>query len=109
MSASRPFSSQREYPISVCARFQDGLDLHLLTGFHHNFPQHSIVQSLDAAHQCRVLQEMLQATQQAEDDFLMITRVSREAVGLSQAFHASAKGGGSPVSAYPSQAETTMQ
>jgi hypothetical protein len=109
MSASRPFSSQQEYPVSVSARFQDGLDPRLLTGFCCNFPQHSVMQSLDAAHQCRVLQEMLQAAQQAEDDFLMITRVSHEAVGLSQAFHASVKGGGSPVSAYPNQAETTMR
>jgi hypothetical protein len=55
---------------------------------------------------------MLQAAQQAEDDFLMITQVSREAVGLSQAFHTTATGGGNPAGAiagaYPSQAETTM-
>jgi hypothetical protein len=33
---------------------------------------------------------MLQAAQQAEDDFLTVTRVAREAVGLSQAFSATA-------------------
>jgi hypothetical protein len=113
MSASRPFSSQWYYPISVCARFQDDLDPCLLTGFCCNCPKHSIVQSLNAAHQRKVLQEMLQAAQQAEDDFQLITWVSREAVGLSQAFHATAPGGGSPAGAiagaYPSQAETTMQ
>ncbi len=49
MSASWPFLSQQEYPISVCARFGDGLDPHLLTGFRHLFPQHSIVQPLNAA------------------------------------------------------------
>ena len=56
---------------------------------------------------------MLQAAQIAEDDFLMITRVSREAVGLSQAFHATLPSGGGQgtpiVGAYPSQAELTMQ
>jgi hypothetical protein len=61
MSASRPFSSQREYPVSVCARFIDGLDPRLLTGFRRNFPNHCIVQPLNAAHQRKVLQEMLQA------------------------------------------------
>jgi hypothetical protein len=85
MSASRPFSSQWDNPVSMCACFQDGLDPCLLTEFCLNFPQHSVVQSLNAANQRKVLQEMLQATQQAEDDFLMITWVSCEAVGLSQA------------------------
>ena len=40
MSASRPFLSQREYPVSVCACFIDGLDPCLLTGLRHNFPNH---------------------------------------------------------------------
>ena len=113
MSASHPFSSQREYPVSVCARFIDGLDPRLLTGFRRNYPSHSVVQSLNAVHQRKVLQDMLQAAQIAEDDFLMITRVSREAVGLSQAFHATSPSGGGKgtpiVGAYPSQAELTMQ
>jgi hypothetical protein len=51
--------------------------------------------------------------QTAEDDFLMITRVSREAVGLSQAFATSSPGQGSSsnsiVGTYPSQAEDTMR
>ena len=115
MSASRPFSSQREYPVSVCARFIDGLDPRLLTGFRCNFPNHSVVQPLNAAHQRKVLQEMLQAAQIAEDDFLMITRVSREAVGLSQAFIGTSPSGSgrgtnnSIIGVYPSQAEDTMQ
>jgi hypothetical protein len=111
MSASCPFSSQQEYPISVCASFINGLDHCLLTGFCCNFPNHSVVQSLNAAHQRKVLQ--LQAAQQAEDDFLTITWISHEAVGLSQAFVAALPGGGGngtpTVGAYPSQAKTTMQ
>jgi hypothetical protein len=112
MSASRPFSSQQEYPVSVCACFIDGLDPHLLTGFRRNFPNHSVVQPLNAAHQRKVLQEMLQAAQIAEDDFLMITWVSREAVGLSQGFIGNSPSGrgtsNSIIGAYPSQAEDTM-
>ncbi len=113
MNASCPFSSQREYPVSVCARFINGIDPHLLTGFHRNFPNHSVVQPLNAVHQRKVLQEMLQAAQTAEDDFLVIRRVSHEAVGLTQAFIATSPGrggSGNPIiGAYPSQAEDTMR
>ncbi len=54
---------------------------------------------------------MLQAAQQAKDDHLSVQRVAREAVGLSQAFHAGAVAGGPPptVGVYPSQAKKTMQ
>jgi hypothetical protein len=83
MSASRPFSSQRNHPVSICAHFQDGLDPRLITGFCCLFPRHSTVQSLNAAHQWKTLQEMLQAAQQAKDDFLTVTCIARKAVGLS--------------------------
>ena len=54
---------------------------------------------------------MLQAAQQAKDDVLAVQRIAREAMGLSQAFHAGAVAGGVPqvVGAYPSQAEQTLQ
>ena len=56
---------------------------------------------------------MLQATQMAEDNFLLITRVSHEAVGLSLAFLSHLPGGGgfsNPIiGVYPSQAEDTMR
>ena len=55
---------------------------------------------------------MLQAAQQAKDDFLTVTHVAREAVGLSQAFSATTTGGDlgnqATAGAYPSQAETTL-
>ena len=111
MSASRPFPSQCDYPISVCARFQDGLDPHLVTGFCRLFPQHSTVQSLNATHQRKTLQEMLQAAQHAKDGFLTVTCVACEAVGLSQAFSATTTegvGNQAMSGAYPSQAETTL-
>jgi hypothetical protein len=71
MSAACPFSSQRSFPVSVCQRFMDGLNPCLLTGFRRCFPDHSIVQVLDGTHQCRTLQLMLKAAQQAEDDFTL--------------------------------------
>jgi hypothetical protein len=49
---------------------------------------------------------MLKATQQAKDNFMTVTRVAREAVGLSQAFPA--KGRGATAGAFPSQAKTTL-
>jgi hypothetical protein len=109
MSASCPFLSQREYPVSICARFQDGLNPCLLTGFHHLFPQHSIVQPLNTVHQRKVLQAMLKAAQQAKDKCMMVTCVAREAVGLSQAFLTNAMGSGvRPAGAFPSQAKTRL-
>jgi hypothetical protein len=50
MGAAHPFSSYREFPVSVCARFQDDLDPRLQTGFRCYFPQRCIVQSLSAIH-----------------------------------------------------------
>jgi hypothetical protein len=112
MGAARPFSGQRDFPVSLCSRFQDGLDPRLQTSYRRYFPQHSVVQSLNAAHQRKTLQAMLQAAQQAEDNTLTIQRVAREAMGLSQAFHAGAvaAGTGAPaIGAYPSQAEMTLR
>jgi hypothetical protein len=50
MNASSSFSSQQEFPISVCQKFQDGLDPHLVTGFRHFFPDHSVIQLLVLTH-----------------------------------------------------------
>jgi hypothetical protein len=86
MSASRQFLSQREYLVSACARFQDGLGPRLLTGFCCLSPQHSVVQPFNAVHQRKVLQAMLKAAQQAKDNFMTVIHVAREAMGLSQAF-----------------------
>ncbi len=109
MGAAQPFSSQRNFPMSVCARFQEGLDPHLQTGFCWYFPQHSIMQLLNATHQRKTLQAMLQATQQAEDNLHAVQRIAQEAVGMSQAFHANATGGLQTIGgAFPSQAKTTL-
>jgi hypothetical protein len=109
MGAAWPFSSHQEFSVSVCASFQDGLDPCLQTGYHRSFPQHSIIQLLNATHQRKTLQAMLQAAQQAEDDLHAVQRVVREAVGMSQAFHAGAAGGlPTSAGAFSSQAEKTL-
>jgi hypothetical protein len=52
---------------------------------------------------------MLQAAQQAEDNYGSTQRIACKAVGLSQAFTAGAVTGGSPLApAFPSQAETML-
>jgi hypothetical protein len=48
MGAARPFSNQRNFSMSVCAWFQEGLDPCLQTGLRWYFPQHSVVQLLNA-------------------------------------------------------------
>ncbi len=106
MSVARPFTNQRDFPISLCAKFMEGLDQRLITGFRWNFPQHSIIQPLDTMHQQKILQEMLQVAQQAEEDYGSVQRAAREAVGLSQAF---VSGGASVgATAFPSQAKKTL-
>jgi hypothetical protein len=109
MGVARPFSSHREFPMSMCTQFQEGLNPRLQTGFHWYFPQHSGVQLLNATHQRKTLQATLQAAQQAEDDLHAVQHVAQEGVGMSQAFHASATGGlQTAASAFPSQAEKTL-
>ncbi len=109
MGTARPFSSHQDFPVSVCAKFQDGLDPRLQTGYRRYFLQHSVVQSLNATHQRKTLQAMLQAAQQAEDNLHAVQHVARQAVGLSQAFHVSTSGGVPQAAvAFPSQAEKTL-
>ncbi len=109
MGAARPFSGQRNFLVSMFAWFQEGLDPRLQTGLYWYFPQHSVVQLLNMTHQRKTLQAKLQAAQQAEDDLHAIQRIAREAVGMSQAFHASATGGLQTVTgAFPSQAKTML-
>jgi hypothetical protein len=107
MNAARPFTSDRNYPISLCAKFMEGMDPRLVPGFQRNFPKHSIVVMLRADMQRKTLQEMLLAAQRAEDDYMNVQRTAREAVGLSgQSFHSGSDIRGA--SAFPSQAETTL-
>jgi hypothetical protein len=109
MSAARPFSSRRSFPVSVCQLFMDGLDPRLLTGFRRCFPDHSIVQVLDGSHRRRTIQLMFKAAQQAEDDFTLMQRIACNAIGLSQAFPVIAHVTGSnQAMALPSQTKMTL-
>ena len=54
----------------------EGVDHCLVMGFWRIFTQNSAVKALNAAHQRKILQEMLQAAQQAEDDLVSIQRVA---------------------------------
>jgi len=107
MNAARPFTSEREFPISLCAKFIEGMDPRLLPGFRRNFPNHSNVVMLRAETQRKTLQEMLQAAQRAKEDYTNVQRTAREAIGLGgQSFFSGSDTRGA--SAFPSQAKTTL-
>ena len=107
MNAARPFTSEREFPISLCAKFIKGMYPRLLPGFRRNFPNHSHVVMLRAEIQRKTLQEMLKAAQRAEEDYTNVQRTAREAIGLgAQSFYSGRDTRGA--SAFPSQAETTL-
>ncbi len=86
MSTACPFSSQQEFPVSVCQRFMNGLNLHLMTGFCRSFPNHSVLQQFNALHQRWMLQLMLQAVQQAEDNFVSTQRMPRRRLDYPRLF-----------------------
>ena len=107
MNAARPFTSEWDYPISLCAKFTEDMDPRLVPGFRRNFPQHGIVVMLRANMQRKTLQDMLLAAQRAEDHYTNFQRTAREAIGLgSRSFFSGGDIRG--VSAFPSQAETTL-
>jgi hypothetical protein len=107
IKAARPFNSERNYPISLCAKFIEGMDPRLLPGFRRNFPKHSTFVMLRADTQRTTLQEMLQAAQRAKDDYMNVQKTAREAVGLGgQSFFSGSDTRG--VSAFPSKAKTTL-
>ncbi len=106
LGTARPFSSQCNFPVKVCTKFQDGLEPCLQMGYCQYFPQHSVVQSLNATHQRKTFKAIPQAAQQAEKNLHALQRIAGEAAELSQAFHASTSGGLLPtLGAFPSQAK----
>jgi hypothetical protein len=107
MNAARPFTSDQDYPISLCAKFMEGTDPCLLPGFRRNYPTHSVVVMLRADMQRKTLQEMLLAAQRAKDDYTNVQRTTREAIGLGgQSFFSGRDKRG--VSAFPSQSKTLL-
>ncbi len=61
LAAFHPFINQEELPVSICQAFMDSLDSCLLAGFRTHFPNYRKSQARTTTHQCKVLQEMLQA------------------------------------------------
>ncbi len=106
MSAAQPFTNQQDFPISLCTKFMEGLDQCLIPGFWRIFNQHSVVQPLNTTHQQKILQEMLQAAQQAKEDYGSIQQAAQEAVGLSQAFVTGGTSDGAGT--FPNQTEKTL-
>jgi hypothetical protein len=88
LAASPPFINQEELPISICQAFMDGLDSCLLAGFCTHFPNYSKLQARTTTHQCKVLQEMLQAAIHAKMEYTNIRTIASEAIGAGQAFSA---------------------
>ena len=105
MNASRPFQAQRTYPVSICDTFIQKLDRRLLPSFRRLYPAHATTHRLDATYQRQQLSIILYAAQAAEDEVHQVQDIARSLVG--QGFFSMAYGG-QQISAYPSQAETTL-
>jgi hypothetical protein len=86
LAASHLFIDQEELPISICQAFMDGLNSCLLAGFRTHFPNYSKLQARTTTHQCKVLQEMLQAAIRAKMEYTNIRTIASEAIGAGQAF-----------------------
>ena len=108
MNAARPFTTERFYPISLCAKFIEGLDPRLVPGFRRNFTKHSTAVMLCADIQRKTLQDMLVAAKRAKDDCKSVQQATREAVGLLQSFVSRSRGDTGGALAFPSQAGTTL-
>ena len=100
ISAAWPFTRKQFYPISLRAKFMEGMDPRLVADFRRNLPTHSTVQMLRADHQRKILQDMLIAAQRSKTDLASVQQAAREAVGLSQSFVARAEARGA--TAFPS-------
>jgi hypothetical protein len=105
LNAAQPFATQKTYPISVCDKFIQGLDHHILGPFCWFYPQHLTVHDLNDAYQCSQLAIILAAIQAAEDEVKQMQDITRGMMG--QGFYTNVIGGGK-VPAFPSQAEMTL-
>jgi hypothetical protein len=81
------------------------LDRRLLPSFRRLYPAHATTHRLDATYQRQQLSIILSAAQAAEDEVHQVQDIARSLVD--QGFFSMAYGG-QQISAYPSQAETTL-
>ena len=107
MNASRPFQSQRTYPVSICDVFIQKLDHRITSSFRKNYPAHATTHRLDATYQRQQLSIILSAAQSAENEVRQVQDIARSLVGQGQGFFMQPLYG-QQISAYPSQAETTL-
>ncbi len=103
LNAMRPFTTQKEYPISVCDCFIRGLDHRIVAGFQRMYPLHATVHALNVSHQHQQLAIILHAAQAAKDKVHQVQEIARGMLG--QGFLTKVVGAG----AYPSQVEATIQ
>ena len=94
------FNKDVRFPISICNYLIDGLDQHLTSIFHQNYPDYGQPHDMLASHQCSWFPSILRAMQSAEEEVQTYMSIARNAFGV-QAFH-------SNETAYPSQAEITL-
>jgi hypothetical protein len=115
INVSCPFAAQKTLPISICNHIIQNLDCRIIPSFHKLYPDHATLHDLDGAFQCRKVQEILAATQQAEDEVHQVQEIARRITG--QSFHyqvppelPTADTPASPVKtgAYPSQAKRML-
>jgi hypothetical protein len=104
MNALRPFATKQTYAISVCDRFIQGLDRHLLPCFRRLYPAHLTIHNLKGTYQCQQLPTILAATQAAKDEVKGVQDIARDLLG--QGFYTNATG--DDAAAYPSQAKKTL-
>jgi hypothetical protein len=107
MNASRPFQSQRTYPVSICDVFIQKLDHRITASFQKNYPAHATTHRLDTTYQRQQLSIILSAAQSAEDEVRQVQDIARSLVGQGQGFFMQPLYG-QQIFAYPSQAETTL-
>jgi hypothetical protein len=110
-----PFAARKMLPISICNHIIRNLNRRIIPSFRKLYANHAMSLDLDGAFQCRRVQEILAAAQQAEDEVHQVQDIAQGITG--QSFHMFVLPPGIPamdmpampiVRAYPSQAERTL-
>jgi len=106
INASRLFAVQARYPISVCDRFIQGLDLTILPSFRKMYPNHLLVHNLSGSYQRRIMSVILSASQAAEDECKQFQDIARGMLASQEFFASASADAGARI--YASQAEQTL-
>jgi hypothetical protein len=106
LNTERAFATQHTYAVSVCDKFIQGLDGHILGLFRCYYPNHSTVHDLNGAYQRSQLPIIFAAATAAEEEVKQMQEIARGMLG--QGFYSNIIGGGASIPAFPSQAEKTL-